>query len=242
MKKVLAVLTAAAALASISAHAQIINISFASFVNGGAYAGKGADPLDTGTTWNQFTNGGSGVISGANLKTSTGGATTDSVSTAADGASTVGNTTDLFNGYLYSVQTSLTSPSTVTINTGLDNQLFSIYLYDQSGDTTTGRPTAFALATANGGATASTLNTTASTGFVLGQNYVVLTGITSATGAVTVDFASITQTGPGNHVEGDLNGLQLDFTAATIPEPSTYALMFASLGALVFIARRQLNA
>lgn len=241
MKKILTILTFAA-FASLSAHAQIINVEFASYVNGGPYAGTGADPLDTGTVWNQFTNGGSGVITGSNLKDSNGAPTTFSVSTAADGGSTVGNTTNLFNGYLYTVHTSLTSPSTVTINTGLFSQAFTIYLYDQSGSNTTGRPTAFALDASNGGAAASTLNTVASNSFVLGQNYVVLTGVTSATGAVTVDFASITQAGNGNHVEGDLNGLQLDFTATTAPEPSTYALMAASLGALVFFVRRRLTA
>src|SRR5579871_4932855 len=120
MKKILSVLSAAAVLASVSAHAQIINVQFASYQNSGStYAGTGADPLDVGTTWNFVT----GTTVSA-LNTSTGVATSDSLSLASVGFSNggAGHTDNLFAGYLYAAGT-----PAITIQTGLDNQAFSLY-------------------------------------------------------------------------------------------------------------------
>jgi hypothetical protein len=82
----------------------------------------------------------------------------------------------------------------------------------------------------------STLSTT-------GANREISAGIGVAyntfTGTVTGDILTLNTTAPSGTQFTEINGFQLDLASIQeIPEPSTYAMMFAGLGILVWVRRR----
>ncbi|MEM6884372.1 MAG: PEP-CTERM sorting domain-containing protein, partial [Verrucomicrobiota bacterium] len=104
-------------------------------------------------------------------------------------------------------------------------QDYVLYLYSQpnTGDgSTNGRQTTFTVTDLNGTQnTTTTLSDQDALTFVLNQNYVAFNVTSTASGTLGIDVT----VGAG---EAALSGFQLQ----TVPEPSTYALMLASVAAL----------
>jgi hypothetical protein len=238
-KIVAALILTMALIASGHANAQIINVQFSSGPN---YTGTGADTFDTGTTWNQF---GSNTGSDQPLVSQSGGTESAQLTFAADGANYNGtdtaqsipsvdtNTASLLNGFLYQGFVTTPGPITFEISNLGNNVPFTLYVYGQPGNQPADSPNPglISLAAANGGDSGTVTGNGGSTNsFTPSVNYIVLTGVTSATGTGTISVTDAATTGITV-----VNGFQLDLT--NTPEPSTWALMLAGLGTLALVSR-----
>jgi hypothetical protein len=75
-----------------------------------------------------------------------------------------------------------------------------------------------------------------SSSFLLGQNYTIFTGLTDGSGNLVIDYTG----GPGSNGYTALSALSIDNPlSVAVPEPSTWAMMVAGLGSLVFFVRRR---
>ena len=127
---------------------------------------------------------------------------------------------NLMQGYLYSSTSSITATLT-----GLSaGQGYSLDLYTQGDNNSSGRSST---ATVNG-ATGTSTQTNAST-FIRNNNYLVFSGAADSVGKVSI--AVVTKSG-----EANFNGFQ--FVTTTIPEPSTLALLGVGLVSLCLFKRR----
>jgi hypothetical protein len=210
------------------ANAQIFNIQ----LGGGEplYVGKGADPNDTGTSFTQVESN----TTVDNLQDQ-GGTTQTGVSFTISGGTVYTaryDDTGLLNGYVY-----IPDPTSASFSfSGLTadaGDSFTLYVYGgNDGGIYGGRDVTVSLT--NDGDRSSTANGADPSNFSDPGNYTTITGTIGAGGTLTA-----TATSPnGSGHEADLNGLQLDITAApTTPEPSTWALMLGGLGVLAFVVR-----
>jgi len=239
MKKHILLATAFAPLFSLSAAAALINVDF----NGGDY-GPDAGPTyagaavtgSSGDVWNGFDSS-QNTLSLAPLKDSTGATT--SVTLSYSGVNQYndngGSNTSPFIGTSFEnlMQEFLLvfggNSATFTLANLPASTEFNLYLYSASNGAGNDRVGNFKLDAANGGGASSvTFDNTVSV-FTPGTNYTLLNGTTDALG--TVKF-SLDQTASSS--EGDLNGFQI----VTVPEPSSYAMLFAGFVFFFYIVRR----
>lgn len=209
-------------LASLSTSiAAVVNIDIN---NGGTatFSGVGAAP-DLGTTWNSVNNpatGQGGTFSSGPLVDSTGTLTTITFSAGVAEASTSwGGGGDLFNDGIRAFNGNSASFTIGGLNSGLT---YNIYLYSSNGSGT-GEGAAF---TITGFGTQNVSGNAGGPGYVLGDNYVVFTGITGVT-SLTGTYSNFT------NPHGPFNGLQVE----SIPEPS--AALLGGLGLLALLRRRK---
>jgi hypothetical protein len=215
-----------------AAQAQIINVEFGtSFA--APYNGTGV--IGTGTTWN-FVSGGSDQFDGGFTTTNlglvdNGGAGTSALLTGTSdffgnqalggGSSTPQALTQNFGG-------SNGTPGVLQYQvSGLTNGLYTVAVYD--GNISTG----FTINGASAGSTTS-FSEFGPNAFSQGGNYVELTNVGVTDGTLTIVGTGLDST---QAFQADISGFQLE--AQSVPEPSTYALMFAGLTALLFFNRRR---
>lgn len=215
-------LATALLLASLSTSiAAVVNIDIN---NGGTatYSGVGAAP-DLGTTWNSVNNpatGQGGTFSSGALVDSFGGASTITFSAGvAEGSSSWGGGGDLFNDGIRAFNGNSASFTVGGLDSGLT---YNIYLYSSNGSGT-GEGAAF---TITGFGTQNVSGSAGGPGFVLGDNYVVFSGITGVT-SLSGSYTNFT------NPHGPFNGLQVE----AIPEPS--AALLGGLGLLALLRRRK---
>jgi hypothetical protein len=212
------------------AKAQLITVNFDApgGIGGTNYAGAGADTGGvTNEYWNPITfDGTTSSDLTSNGSTPTNVTFTD---TSADYV-TSGGPTDisLFTPFIRVDGNNGNSGDDTETLSNVSAGVYDLYIYSQNGGYA-GRGGIFTLG--------STVQTVANSGdqssFVLGVNYTEFTNITLET-AGSISFTY--QPYPPQYGEGDLNGVQL-VEISQVPEPSTWAMMFLGLGALVLIPR-----
>ncbi len=137
---------------------------------------------------------------------------------------------NLMKGYLFSADSSESSPNTFTFD-GLDSsKKYSLYIYSQGDSATGGRQ----LGVRVDGTTlvASPSDDTAST-FIANQNYLLFSNISPVAGQIQGDWWRVTS-------EANINGMQLLETNGEVPEPTSaaIALLFLGGGALRRLRRK----
>lgn len=220
--KILSPLATTLLLASLStSFAAVVNIDIN---NGGSatYSGVGAAP-DLGTTWNSVNNpatGQGGTFSSGPLVDSFGGSTTITFSAGvAEASAGWGGGGDLFNDGIRAFNGNSASFTVGGLNSSLT---YNIYLYSSNGSGT-GEGAAF---TITGFGTQNVSGNAGGPGYVLGDNYVVFSGITGVT-SLSGNYTNFT------NPHGPFNGLQVE----AIPEPS--AALLGGLGLLALLRRRK---
>lgn len=176
---------------------------------------------NAGDQWNLCSSAGSGTQI---LFDSTGSSGSVNISWNADGAYPIPNSSGYY-GFYGTADSSLmggyilaSGSDTITVSGLADFSNYTIYLYTQGDYTSSGR--ALSVTTDLGTYTSSPAVATAST-FVEGQNYLVASAETDASGTLDLTYA------PVAGGEADVNGLQIS-GASPVPEPSSFAL--AGLG------------
>ena len=173
---------------------------------------------NSGDQWNLCASAGSGAQT---LFDSTGASGSVSISWNANGAYAPLNApgyygfygtadSSLMDGYILA-----TGSDTITVSGLADFSNYTIDLYTQGDFTSSGR--ALSVTTDLGTYTSSPTVATAST-FVEGQNYLVVSAETDASGTLDLTYA------PTAGGEADVNGLQIT-GASPVPEPSSFALV-----------------
>ncbi len=180
----------------------------------------------SGDQWNYFN-----TSSAANqaLVTTSGAASGASLSFSAIGAYTSWYGYDAFGGTATAnlMQGYLVNDFSATISGLAADSAYSLYVYTQGDDNSNGRSITLE---ATGAGSATTLQTNASS-YILGDNYMLLQGVTNSLGQIVV-----TETGSIN--EADINGFQLSTATSAVPEISTWAMMLTGFLGLGFLGRR----
>lgn len=215
-------LAATVLLASLTTgFATVVNIDIN---NGGSatFSGVGAAP-DLGTTWNSVNSsatGQGGTFSSGPLVDSNGDASTITFSAGvAEASATWSGGGDLFNDGIRAFNGNSASFTVGGLNSALT---YNIYLYSSNGGGT-GEGAAF---TITGFGTQNVSGNAGEPGYVLGDNYVVFSGITGVT-SLSGNYTNFT------NPHGPFNGLQVE----AIPEPS--AALLGGLGVLALLRRRR---
>ena len=228
-------LTLAVASLSYTASAATVNIDFNSTQNGGGitYSGLAAAPdtAGAGALWNGFSNNTFGNIpnlGGTNLLDSTGAVTTVGITVGTHGGGYSGSGNALLNDYLYLEGAATSSSFTLSGLSASDS--YNVYIYS-TGDVS-GQGGAFSFG-------ATTLTTSANprdgTNFILGNNYVVFSGVTpDGTGSATFNWVF---NGVSANSSTALNGIQI--VSVAVPEPSAASLLIGSLGMGLLVRRRR---
>ena len=226
-------------------HKHLIDLNIAStFGNGQAILGGTSD------TYNNIGSSGNTVAAGTlftDAETASGGHSGIAISTTSGfnvyqtSGGTTANPDFLMDGYAYSAQNGQGGVVTAPINftlTGLSaytGDSFTLVVYGAGNNTGNGD-----LITLGGTSTA--------TGKTTGVDRDITQGVGDAyqtfTGTVTGDSLTITaspnDTATGEDFQGpfdQVNGLQLQLTAAATPEPSAWAMIVGGLGLLIGVAR-----
>ena len=111
--------------------------------------------------------------------------------------------TNLMDGYMYSLSSGSLSFSSLATNAA-----FTLYVYSQGDSAATGRRISV---TGNGTTVTSAAGVAGTTSFVNGQNYLILSGTTTAGGTLLLTYTNVSG-------EADINGLQL--LIATVVPPT----------------------
>jgi len=220
-----------------SAQAQVINVDFnASGGTSGTYSGQGAysDPghnvwngltvatSSSAETWSSLeTSTGAGTSIGVTL-TPTGGGSLTPYDTASDSSPAL-VAPALLNDFAYEAGTVNIGFSFSGLNAG---DTYALYIYSQNGGYDSSYATFTIGSTSNSDINEGqrTGNASYDTSFVLGNNYVLFTGLTGST-SISGSLASV-----GN---APISGFQLvDTTPAAAPEPSSTALLLLGAGCL----------
>lgn len=218
-------------LLSVGAQAnQILNVQFGDPDSGGtAYIG----PAVIGSAGDQWNLLGPASSTGVGLVDPTGADQGMTLAWTADGdiTSPFGSGFDstqyinLMQGYLYA-----SASGSITVFGLQPNAAFDLFIYSQGDIAADGR---MVHVNANG-VFADTIAANASTStFILGQNYLELTGNVDGTGQLNISFTNLAG-------EANINGFQLDSTVGS-PEPSTLALLAIGFAGLAWRKRRQLS-
>jgi len=211
-------------LSASAASATAINVQFgaasaAQQQTGAAVIGAAGD------YWN-YSNAASGANSLLDTKQAATGVSVtfaaSGVYTSAAGSSAFSGTpyANLMQGYLYA---SGSNTITLTLKGLAARQGYNLDFYTQGDAQASGRSSAVTV----NSVTATSTQTNAGT-FIQGNNYLVFSGAADALGYVSI----VAKSG-----EANVNGLQL--VTATVPEPSTLALVGAGLASLGLLSRRR---
>ncbi len=213
-------------LSASAAFATAINVQFGAASAAQQQTGAAAIGA-AGDYWN-YSNAASGTNSLLDTKQAATGVSVtfaaSGVYTSAAGSSAFSGTqyANLMQGYLYA---SGSNTITLTLKGLAAGQGYNLDFYTQGDAQASGRSSTVTV----NSVTATSTQTNAGT-FIQGNNYLVFSGAADALGYVSIGV--VAKSG-----EANVNGLQL--VTATVPEPSTLALVGAGLASLGLLSRRR---
>ncbi len=215
---------------TLAAQADLLTVNFDApgGIGGTNYSGPGADTGGvTSEYWNPITFDGTtsaGLASDDSTQT-----TVKFTDTSADYVSSGGATAiSLFTPFIRVDGNNGNSGDDTETLSGVSAGVYDLYIYSQNGGYAS-RGGIFTL----GSAVQTVTNNGDQSSFVEGVNYTEFTNITLET-AGSIAFSYVPN--PPQYGEGDLNGVQL-VEVATVPEPSTWAMLLGGAGLLAVLAR-----